>query len=136
MRGGSAPATTPAAPADTGGGQPGGGSTGGGSGQDLGSCLSQQAPFILLFVAIFYLLLWRPQQKEQRRVRELLAALKKGDRVITSAGLHGVVQSVEERVVRLVIDRDVTVTIERSSIQRLIGDDAAAAKSAPSGSGS
>ena len=57
-------------------------------------------PLILMFV-IFYFLLIRPQQKKQRQHQEMLKNLKKGDRVITSGGLYGVVVKVTDKDVIL-----------------------------------
>ena len=57
-------------------------------------------PLILMFV-IFYFLLIRPQQKKQRQHQEMPKSLKKGDKVITSGGLYGVVVKVTEKDVVL-----------------------------------
>ncbi|MDU2066335.1 MAG: preprotein translocase subunit YajC, partial [Sporomusaceae bacterium] len=46
---------------------------------------------IVLMVVIFYFLLYRPQQKEQKKRAEMLDSLKKGDRIITSGGLYGTI---------------------------------------------
>ena len=66
-------------------------------GSPLGSMLF---PLILMFV-IFYFLLIRPKTKKQRQHQEMLKNLKKGDRVITSGGLYGVVVKVTEKDVVL-----------------------------------
>ncbi len=54
---------------------------------------SQFAPLILIF-AVFYFMLIRPQQQKQKDMRAMLAALKRGDRVVTGGGILGVVQRV------------------------------------------
>ena len=54
---------------------------------------TQFAPLILIF-AVFYFLLIRPQQQKQKEMRGMLAALKRGDRVVTGGGILGTVQRV------------------------------------------
>lgn len=61
-------------------------------GEWLGSA-AQFAPLVLIF-AVFYFLLIRPQQQKQREVRNMLATLKRGDRVVTGGGILGTVQRV------------------------------------------
>ncbi len=58
----------------------------------LGSA-TQFAPLVLIF-AVFYFLLIRPQQQKQKEMRGMLAALKRGDRVVTGGGILGTVQRV------------------------------------------
>jgi preprotein translocase subunit YajC len=86
-----------------------------------------QDPFSLLFpfVAIgliFYLLIFRPQQKKQREHEELLKAIQKGDRIVTSGGLHGVVVGVAEDVltVDLGVHERVRVKLDRSRVDRRV----------------
>ena len=56
--------------------------------------LGTLGPIILMFV-LFYFLLIRPQQKKQKAVQKMQNELKKGDKVVTIGGLHGIVDSVE-----------------------------------------
>jgi preprotein translocase subunit YajC len=58
----------------------------------LGSA-TQFAPLVLIF-AVFYFLLIRPQQQKQKEMRGMLAALKRGDKVVTGGGILGTVQRV------------------------------------------
>lgn len=58
----------------------------------LGSA-TQFAPLVLIF-AVFYFLLIRPQQQKQKEMRQMLAALKRGDKVVTGGGILGTVQRV------------------------------------------
>jgi preprotein translocase subunit YajC len=57
-------------------------------------------PFILIF-GVMYLLLIRPQQKKQKKHKEMLQNIKKGDKVITTGGLYGIVVKVSEKDVIL-----------------------------------
>jgi preprotein translocase subunit YajC len=95
-----------------GGGAGGAGSQGGGIGAFL--------PLILMF-AIFYFLLIRPQQKKAKQHKQLLSALKKGDRVISSGGLHGVVTGLTDDVVTMEIAPKIRVKVSRGSIAGISG---------------
>jgi len=82
---------------------------------------SQQSPYsFLIFMgvifAIFYFLLIRPQQKRQKEHRQLLDNLKKGDRIVTTGGLHGTIAGLSETVVTLEIADKVKVKVGRSYI--------------------
>lgn len=75
------------------------------------------APLLLIF-AVFYFLLIRPQQKKQREHREMLKALKRGDRVLTSGGIIAQVTRVKEGVdeVEVEIAPNVRVNVLRQTI--------------------
>jgi preprotein translocase subunit YajC len=96
----------------------GGGGTGGEGGQ--GGSFGAFVPLILMF-AIFYFLLIRPQQKKAKQHRELLTALKKGDRVISSGGLHGVITGLTDDVVTMEIAPKVRVKVSRGSVSGVVG---------------
>ena len=72
-------------------------------------------PIILMF-AIFYFLLIRPQQKKAKVHKEMLSAIKKGDKVITNGGLHGVVTGIQDTVVTMEIAPKIRVKVSRGSI--------------------
>ena len=91
------------------------GNLGGGGGEGAGGGFGAFLPLILMF-AIFYFLLIRPQQKKAKQHKQLLAAIKKGDRVVTGGGLHGVVTGLTDDVVTVEIAPKVRVKIARGSI--------------------
>ena len=72
-------------------------------------------PLILMFV-IFYFLLIRPQQKKAKEHRNMLGNLRKGDRVITSGGIHGVIVSIDETTVVLEVADKIKLKISRGNI--------------------
>ena len=74
-------------------------------------------PFLLIFL-IFYMLLIRPQIKQQKKKRSMVSALKKGDNVITVGGLHGTIEGVKEKedVIILKIAENVKVNVSRNSV--------------------
>ena len=89
--------------------------TGGAGGGGQGSGFSAFVPLILMF-AIFYFLLIRPQQKKAKQHRELLSSLKKGDRVVSNGGLHGVITGLTDDIVTMEIAPKVRVKVSRGSV--------------------
>jgi preprotein translocase subunit YajC len=73
------------------------------------------APLLILFV-LMWLLVIRPQQVQQRRRQEMLARLKRGDRVVTVGGIHGTVTLVDEHTVRLRIADGVEITLNKAGV--------------------
>ena len=85
-----------------------------------GSGFAQFIPLILIFV-IFYFFLIRPQQKKAKEHKLMVAALKRGDEVITSGGIVGKIERVlgDDRV-DIQISENVTVQVVQSTIQSLL----------------
>jgi preprotein translocase subunit YajC len=81
----------------------------------------QFAPLVLIF-AVFYFLLIRPQQQRQRELRQALASLKRGDRVVTGGGIVGKVQKLREgsNEIEVEIAPNVTVTVLRETITAVL----------------
>ena len=75
-------------------------------------------PIILMFV-IFYFLLIRPQQKKAKMHQEMINELKKGDAVITSGGIHGVITNLNDNTATVEIAEKVRIKVTRSSIAGL-----------------
>lgn len=71
---------------------------------------------IVAIIGIFYFLVIAPANKQRRKTEAMLSALKKGDRVLTSGGIYGVVQNVENDVVHLKIADNVKVKIAKSAV--------------------
>ena len=85
-----------------------------------GSGFAQFIPLILIFV-IFYFFLIRPQQKRIKDHKLMVAALKRGDEVITSGGIVGKVERIlGDDKVDLSISENVTVQVVQSTIQGLL----------------
>ena len=70
---------------------------------------------IVLIIAVFYVLLIRPQQKRQRQLQETIATLKIGDKVVTNGGVIGVITTVRETSFLIRSDKSI-LEIARSSI--------------------
>ena len=85
-----------------------------------GSGFAQFVPLILIFV-IFYFFLIRPQQKKVKEHKLMVAALKRGDEVITSGGIVGKIERVlGDDKVDILISENVTVQVVQSTIQGLL----------------
>ena len=85
-----------------------------------GSGFAQFVPLILIFV-IFYFFLIRPQQKKVKEHKLMVAALKRGDEVITSGGIVGKIERVlGDDKVDILISENVTIQVVQSTIQSLL----------------
>ena len=85
-----------------------------------GNAMLTQLVFFGAIFAIFYFLLIRPQQKQRREREELLRAVKRGDRVVTTGGLHGTVTGLDDSTVTLRVADQVRMTFDRSAIGRVV----------------
>jgi len=85
-----------------------------------GSGFAQFIPLILIFI-IFYFFLIRPQQKKAKDHKLMVAALKRGDQVVTSGGIIGKVERIlGDDKVDLLISENVTIQVVQSTIQGLL----------------
>ncbi|MBI5026165.1 MAG: preprotein translocase subunit YajC [Nitrospirae bacterium] len=87
-------------------------------GGGIETMFSSFLPLILIF-AIFYFLLIRPQAKKAKEHKQMLENLKKGDKVITSGGIYGVIEAIEANTVTLKIAENVKIKIGRNGIAGL-----------------
>lgn len=92
---------------------------GGAEGAPKGSAFGGLLPLVLIFF-VFYFLLIRPQQRKVKEHQNLLNALKKGDEIITSGGIHGIVSAIKGNVVDLKIAEGVKVVISKSAIATVV----------------
>ena len=74
---------------------------------------------LVLLVAVFYVLLIRPQQQRQKEQKKLVSELQKGDEVVTSGGIHGVISAVKESTVMVKVAETVKFEVERASITKV-----------------
>jgi preprotein translocase subunit YajC len=82
--------------------------------------LLQFAPIVIVGV-IFYLLIFMPMRKRQKKVEAMIAALKNGDKVITSSGIYGVVSGVKDKTFILKIADQVKIEVAKSAVAGLQG---------------
>ncbi len=94
------------------------------------SMLSSVLMLVLMF-AVFYFILIRPQKKKEKKLREMIAALKVGDEVASIGGIHGKIARIKDDVFVLETGIGTTksfITIERAAISRLIKEGASKAE--------
>ena len=75
----------------------------------------QLLPFVLV-LAIFYFVILLPMKKRQQKVQAFLAALKVGDRVVTSGGIYGSITRLSESSVQIQIANNVRIEVARTAI--------------------
>jgi len=76
-------------------------------------------PFVVIFV-LFYFMMIRPQMKRAKDLKKMVDALQKGDEVITAGGLLGKITKVGEQYVSLEIADNVTIQIQKQTVQTLL----------------
>lgn len=93
----------------------------GGSGNPTITMLLQLLQFVPIFL-ILYLLLIRPEQQRRKKSEAMLKELKKGDRVLTTGGIFGVVHAIDEQRAVLKIGDDLKVEFAKSAIVQVVTD--------------
>ena len=91
------------------------------SASGMAGMLSTFLPMIAIF-AIFYFFLIRPQNKKQKETEKMIAALKKGDKVVTIGGIHGVISSTKEKTVVVKVDDNTKIELNRTAIATVVTD--------------
>lgn len=76
-------------------------------------------PMALIFVMMYFLLI-RPQKKRQMDQQRLVSALKTGDRVVTNAGIHGLISNVKETTVIVKVADNVKIEMEKSAVATVL----------------
>jgi preprotein translocase subunit YajC len=84
--------------------------------------LLQFAPIIVIG-AIFYLLIFMPMRKRQKKLEAMIGALRNGDKVITSGGIYGVVAGVKEKTLLLKVADQVKIEVAKTAISGLQAPD-------------
>jgi len=81
--------------------------------------VAQFLPLVILF-AIFYFLIIRPQQKQQKAHREMLESLSKGDKIITTGGLIAEIIKTEEDFIKIKLNDSVIVKLDRGFVSKKV----------------
>ena len=84
-----------------------------------GDLIGSLLPLIVLF-AIFYFLIIRPQQKQQKEHAAMLESLQKGDKIITSGGLHAEIVKTEEDFIKIKLNDTSIVKLDRAFVAKKI----------------
>ncbi|HEY2458331.1 MAG TPA: preprotein translocase subunit YajC [Candidatus Acidoferrum sp.] len=90
-----------------------------GAGAGLGGFL---IPLVLMF-GIMYFLVIMPQQRQRKKVQEMLSAIKNGDKVITTAGIYGTINGIDGDTIILKIADQVKIRVARSAIAQVEASD-------------
>jgi preprotein translocase subunit YajC len=101
------------------------------SGASTGAALVQLGIFLLIPVAMYFLLI-RPQRRRQREQAAMQAAIGVGDEVMTTSGVYGFITGFDGDIVWLEIDDDVQIRIARAAVQRKVDTSVGDAGGAPS----
>lgn len=91
----------------------------GGAGGEGAGGFTGFIPLILMFV-IFYFLLIRPQQKRSKEHRQMVSSLKKGDRIVTSGGIHGRITGLDDTTLTVEIADKVRVKVARGNVSAMV----------------
>ena len=83
------------------------------------SLVSTMIMFGAIFL-IFYFMIIRPQQKRAKERERMLSNIEKGDKVIISGGIHGIIAGLDEKTALVAISENVKVKVERSAISNVI----------------
>jgi len=83
------------------------------------SLLVSFVPFIFIFI-LFYFLLIMPQQKRAKKKKEMVANLKKGDRVMTSGGIIGTVTTLSTKIVTLQVAEGTRIKFNRVYVEEMV----------------
>ena len=73
----------------------------------------------LPLIAIFYFMIFRPQQKQRKELQTMLASLKRGDSIVTRGGIEAVVDKVEDKRLRIEVGNGVKMWMSRDYVDRL-----------------
>jgi len=73
----------------------------------------------LPLIAIFYFMIFRPQQKQRREMQQMLANLKKGDSIVTRGGIEAVIDKVEEKRLRIEVSTGLKMWMSREYVDRI-----------------
>ncbi len=76
-------------------------------------------PLILIFI-VFYFFIIRPQKKKEDQRKQMIEAVKKGDKIVTIGGVHGTVTQVDETSVLVQVDSNTKLRVEKSAIASIV----------------
>jgi preprotein translocase subunit YajC len=84
-----------------------------------GSGLLGLLPFVFIFVIMYYVML-RPQMRRQKEQARLVSALKTGDRVVTSSGIHGLISNVKDTTVIVKVADNVKLEMDKTAVTNVV----------------
>ena len=85
----------------------------------LGAALGSPLVMMVVVMGIFYVMLILPQQRQRKKLQQMLGALKAGDKVITNGGIYGTINGLDGETVILKIADQVKIRVARSAITQV-----------------
>ena len=89
-----------------------------GEGAPAGPLSNPLIPMAMIFLLVYFMVI-RPARRRQKALQEMIGKLKRGDKVVTNGGIHGIVVGLSEHVVQLRVADQVTLDVSRSAIAGL-----------------
>ncbi|OYD14078.1 preprotein translocase subunit YajC [candidate division WOR-3 bacterium JGI_Cruoil_03_51_56] len=77
-------------------------------------------PIILIFVVLYFIMIL-PQQRRQKKHRQMIDAIKRGDRVVLASGIHGIITNVKEHTFLVKLAESTEIEVDKSSISYKFG---------------
>ncbi|HOP74070.1 MAG TPA: preprotein translocase subunit YajC [Bacillota bacterium] len=74
---------------------------------------------MIILLVVFWFLVYVPQKKQQKQRNEMLASLKKGDKIVTIGGIHGEIVEFDDEDVKLRVADKVEIKFSKSAIARV-----------------
>ena len=90
--------------------------------------LGRPEVMMVIMVVMFYFLLIRPQQRQRKELAARVAALQSGDKVVTSSGIHGIIQNVKEHTVVIKVAEGTMLEFDKSAVATVRTKDVPVAK--------
>lgn len=75
--------------------------------------------FIVIIIAILYFLLFLPQRKQEQKRKKMIENLNKGDKVVTSGGIHGTISRIKEDTIVINIAQKTEIKMERNAVSKV-----------------
>lgn len=88
----------------------------------------QSIIMMVLIIAVFYFFMIRPQTKRQKEINRFREAMKQGDRVVTSGGIHGKIREISDTYILLEVAQGVTIKVDKAAVFASAADSQAQAK--------
>jgi len=79
--------------------------------------------YLILFGAIFYFLIYRPQQKQRKQRQELLESLEVGKNIVTIGGIHGEIVQMDEDLINLKVAENVEIKVQKNAVGFVLSED-------------
>lgn len=87
---------------------------------DGGGAFSMQIVLFAIIFGIFYFIVFRPMRKRQRATEEMLRTLERGNRVVTTGGIHGTITGIQEDIVQLRVADNLKLQISKSAVASVL----------------